>query len=759
MSSNFGLKIGIDGEREFKSALRDINQSFKVLGSEMNLVTSQFGKQDKSIEAITSRNKVLNKEIELQKDKVSTLERALKNSSDSFGENDKRTKAWQIQLNNANADLNKMEKELGDNNRALNTAGKEFDKAENEAGEFGDEVKKAGDKADDAGGRFKKLGRVVKGIGVAMASALAALGAASIAAGKALVDMTVDAAKYADEILTLSTVTGMSTDSLQAYKYAAELVDVSMETLTGSMSRQVKSMSSARDGSKAMSDAYGRLGVSVADSNGELRNAETVYWETIDALGKMTNETERDALAMQIFGKSARELNPLIAKGSEGIAELTDEAKRMGLVMDGDSLTALGNFDDSLQKLKSGIGGAKNMLGMVLLPQLQILADDGVGLLGNFTSGLQDAGGDWDKISDVIGSTIGGFVSMILENLPKIVQLGLDIVLSIVKAIAKNLPMIIDAAVSIVMTLIDGLIEVLPAITEGAILLVISLLNGILDALPMLVEAAIIMVVTLAQGIAKALPELIPKIVDAVILIVKTLIDNLDLILDAAMQLIVGLARGLVEALPRLMEALPKIIISIVDFIANNLPLIIELGIEIVIMLAKGLIEAIPLLLLQLPEIITAILTGLGKALVGIGQVGMDLIKGLWEGMLSMDKWLSDKVKGFFGGVVGGIKNLLGVKSPSTVFAGIGVNMGEGIGVGFLDAMKDVERDMQSAIPTDFDIDADVSGIYPQTASGSFKNLIEHSGIIQVRGIDNKNNLVGVVDIVMDQLRREARLL
>lgn len=166
-----------------------------------------------------------------------------------------------------------------------------------------------------------------------MGAALAAIGTAAVGAGKALVDMSVNSAAYADEILTASTVTGMSTDSLQAYKYAAELVDVSLDTLTGSMARNVRSMSSVRKGTGEIADAYRRLGVSITDANGNLRDSEAVYWETIDALGKVSNETERDALAMQIFGKSAQELNPLIAQGSAGIAELTEEAKRMGAVM------------------------------------------------------------------------------------------------------------------------------------------------------------------------------------------------------------------------------------------------------------------------------------------------------------------------------------------------------------------------------------------------------------------------------------------
>ena len=200
---NFGLKIGVEGEKEFKNALRDINQSFKVLGSEMNLVSSQFDKQDKSIEAVTARNKVLNKEIDAQKDKISTLEKALQNASDSFGENDKRTQAWVIQLNNAKAELNGMERELKQNEKTLDDVADELDDAEKQADQFGDELKDTGDKADDAGGRFQKLGGILKGIGAAMGAAFVAVGAAAVGAAKTLTDMTVSAAAYADEILTL----------------------------------------------------------------------------------------------------------------------------------------------------------------------------------------------------------------------------------------------------------------------------------------------------------------------------------------------------------------------------------------------------------------------------------------------------------------------------------------------------------------------------------------------------------------------------
>ncbi|QNO19541.1 phage tail protein [Caproicibacterium amylolyticum] len=704
MADDFGVRIGIEGEKAFKDALRDINQSFKVLGSEMQLVTSQFDKNDSSVQAVTARNAVLNKEIDQQKEKIETLRAALQNASDSFGENDRRTQNWQIQLNKAQADLNGMEKELQKNNSVLDNAGKEFDDAEKQANQFGNEITSASKQSEEASGRFDKLGGVVKGIGASLGVALAGIGAAAVGAGKSLVDASVNSAAYADEVLTLSDQTHVGTEALQAYQYAAELIDTPLETFTASMARNVRSMDSAAGGSKEVAAAYARLGVSIQDSNGHLRNGEDVYWSAIDALGQISNETERDALSMQIFGKSAQGLNPLIAKGSAGIKELTAEAQNMGAVMSGDQLNSLGKFDDTVQRLKSGAEAAKNVMGTVLLPQMQTLASSGVSLLGTFTKGLSNAGGDWTKISAAIAATIGGLTSSILAELPKVVQAGLDIVLSIGNAITANLPTIINSAVSIVMTLVQGLVSALPQITQGALQLVLSLVDGIIANLPQLVNAALTMVITLASGIGDALPKLIPAMIDAVLTIVNTLLNNMDQVLSAAFKIIEGLARGLINALPKLIDRLPQIIDSIVDFIVNNLPLIIETGVKIIIELAAGLIKAIPTLVAKLPQIISAMVSGFGKLLGAFSNIGNNIVSGIWQGISGMKDWIHAKVRDFFGGIVDSVKGLLGIHSPSAVFAGIGGFMAQGLGQGFSKAMNDVSADMQNSIPTNFNL-------------------------------------------------------
>ena len=199
MADNFGLKIGLEGEKEFKKALADINQSFKVLGSEMKVVQSQFGKNDDSVEALTARNQVLGKEIDAQKKKIETLRKALENASTSFGENDRRTQQWQIQLNNAQAALNNMERELDQNQRAIDSMGDEMRDAAQQTDKFGDEIDDAADKTDKASGKLEKVGSVLKGLAVTAGAAVAAAGAALAGLTKSFLDLAESTREYRED--------------------------------------------------------------------------------------------------------------------------------------------------------------------------------------------------------------------------------------------------------------------------------------------------------------------------------------------------------------------------------------------------------------------------------------------------------------------------------------------------------------------------------------------------------------------------------
>ena len=189
------------------------------------------------------------------------------------------------------------------------------------------------------------------------------------------------------------------------------------------------------------------------------------------------------------------------------------------------------------------------------------------------------------------------------------------------------------------------------------------------------------MIVSLAEGIASMLPDLIPLAIEAILNLVDTLINNIDLVIDAGIQLIIGLAEGLINALPILIEKIPILISKLVSALINNMPKLIEMGIQLVIQLAGGLIKAIPQLIVA----------------------GGQLLAGLFKGLLDPTT-IWNAVKGLFNGIVGGIKSLFGIHSPSTVFKDeVGKNLALGLGEGFSDTMDGVTAEMQDAIPTEFD--------------------------------------------------------
>lgn len=761
MADTFGLKIGLEGEKDFKKALAEINSTFKVLGSEMKLVESQFDKNDRSVESLTARNGVLEKSIEAQKQKIETLRAALENAATSFGENDKRTQAWQIKLNEAEAALNNMERELKDNNAALDDAAHEFDDAGDQADDFGEEVDDAGEEADDAGNKFEKLGSICKAAGAAIGAAFAAVSAAAVAAGKALVDMSKEGAAYADTVLTESTVTGIATDKLQEYMYAAELVDVSTDTLTKSMAKQIKSMKSAADGSKTMVAAYDQLGVSVTDANGNLRDSDTVYWEIIDALGKVENETERDALGMQLLGKSAQELNPLIEAGAERMNELGAQAREAGYVIDDDMLNAYGALDDQLQYLNVGATAAKNALGTVLLPVLTDLAGEGVELLGEFTNGILDANGDISKMGTVIQDVLPKAFNTILSYLPMIIELAGSLITAFADALCspETLNAILSAAGTVIESLVSGFLNNLPHLVESALAIVLSLCEFILspENIEELINAALQVVVTLASGICQALPELIPSVVQAVLTVVKTLLapENLGMLLDTVFSIIQSCAEGILDALPLIISALPEIIMGVVEFLTapGNIQKILQAALQLLGAILKAIPEIVISLAKAAPQLVETIGTALKNGLSSIKEIGKNLVKGLWDGIQSLASWLWNKVSGWISSIWDGICDFFGIHSPSKEMAWVGemlvrglagsiedngdqaVAAAEAMSEDIDDVMQGLAKDMQTALPTDFSVKGNIGSAIKDAATGTVQ-----SGMSLILNITNFNN-------------------
>ena len=472
-------KIKLDGEREYKAALAEIKSGLNVLKSELNLASEQFRDNADSVEALTKKNDILDRTILTQKEKIEQIEKALQSSASAYGEADERTNRWKTQLNNAQAELVKMERALKDNEDALQKAQREADGTTNAFGKLkkalsdtkeqgggikglfanlkeefsgNDEVMRGlGDALTDVAGKFgiqlpegaQKAVESLNGIhaGAALAvTGLALVAAAVVKAEKALISMTKESAAYVDNILTMSQTTGQSAEQLQEFSYATELLDVSMDTLQGSLTKLTNNMQNAINGTGDAKSAFEQLGISLTNADGSMRSANDVFYDTIDALGEVQNATERDALSMDIFGRSAQDLNPLIIQGSDTLKDYAKEAHDVGYVLDNEALEALGAVDDGFQRLQKTQESVKNQMAAEFAPYLTKALEDIRELIQKVGKALVESGA-----VDAFGSILESSVAL-LEPLGSLISAVLPALTAALKPIAQTVALIADTA-------------------------------------------------------------------------------------------------------------------------------------------------------------------------------------------------------------------------------------------------------------------------------------------------------------------------
>ena len=379
---NINTRFTLSGEKEYKQAISEIGSGMNVLNSEMRKVQSAYAQNADSVEALSAKNDVLGRKISTQTEKIEYLRAALQQSAEKYGEADKRTMQWQTSLNNAEADLNNLNNQFDENKKKIEESGKEM-------GNLGDVVNgltsKLGIQLPDSMKQSMNAMGSLDASSLALAGGFAAVATAIVKAEKALISMTKEAASNADDLLTLASVTGMTTDSVQELNYMADLTDVSMDRIKDSLKETTNKMQEAAAGTGDAYDAYQRLGVEITNADGSLRSAQDVFYDTIDALGEIKNQTERDALAMDLMSESAQELNPLIDLGGEKMRDYAQEAHDMGYVLDNDALKSLQGVDDAYSRLQNTQEGVKNQLAAEFAPYLEEF-------YGDVTSGIKYSG-------------------------------------------------------------------------------------------------------------------------------------------------------------------------------------------------------------------------------------------------------------------------------------------------------------------------------------------------------------------------------
>ena len=420
---NINTRFTLSGEKEYKQAISEIGSGMKVLDSEMRKVSSAYAQNADSVEALNAKNDVLGRKISTQTEKIEYLRAALQQSAEKYGEADKRTMQWQTSLNNAEAELNNLNNQLDENKQKIADSGKEM-------GNLGDVVNgltsKLGIQLPDSMKSSMNAMGSLDAQSLALAGGFAAVAAAIVKVEKAMISMTKESASFADNIITLSMQTGQSTQQLQEFAYASELIDVSVDTLQGSLTKLTNNMQDTMNGTGNAKASFEALGVSVTNADGSMRSANDVFYETIDALGQVKNETERDAMSMDIFGRSAQDLNPLIIQGSKTLKAYADEAHNMGYVLDDEALSALGAVDDAYQRLQKTQEGVKNQLAVEFAPYLEEFYGDVTTMVKDGGKAIKDSG-----IVDAFG--------MLLETVGDILNPMSDLSNNRVPALTKAL--------------------------------------------------------------------------------------------------------------------------------------------------------------------------------------------------------------------------------------------------------------------------------------------------------------------------------
>lgn len=574
-----GITIKIEGDtsplaKDLQSINKDITQTQRALKD----VEAALKLDPTNVELLAQKQQLLNKQIEQTSEKLE-LER-------QAGEDAKEA----LEIGNISAEeYATLQAEIVKTETSLNSLEGQANGTADELEQTGDAAKNAGEKAAESGANWEQMAAVIGGAAEAAVVAIAAVTAAVAATAAALADASIEAANYADDINTLSMTSGVATDTLQALQYGEDLLDVSTGTVSSAITKLIKAMGSAQDSETAWRESmdelnaalesgeltteayqeavdelgsasgFADLGINILDASGNLRDSEQVFWEVIDALGQISNETERDAAAMSIFGRSARELNPLIEAGSEGFRAVYEEAEAAGAIMSGEMLDAFTELDDTLSRLDQGTQAAKRALGSVLLPILNDLGGEGVNLINEFTNAVLDTNGDIEQLGAVIDTMVPQVIDLLNSYLPTLVELGFSIISTLAGSLLDNLPTILQSGTELLFSIAQGIIDHLSDLAPIIANLVVTLANFIISNLPTVISSAVEIVVAVVNGISQALPELIPAAVSCVEQIAVALIDSIDLLLPAALELMLALALGLVAAIPDLLACIPEI--------------------------------------------------------------------------------------------------------------------------------------------------------------------------------------------------------
>lgn len=696
-------QIILEGEKEYRSACKGINTSIREIGSEMKLATAEFGDNAESIDALTRKQDILKKSLEEQAKKAKAAEDALKKMRDGGIEpTNPAYQKMQTALNNTKADMVKIQKEIDDTSEKLKKSKIDWESV-------GDTVGKVG----------KAIGAGVAAMGAAIGAAAGAfLGLAEstrearVNMGKLETGFTTAGHSAEDAKKTYTELYGILGDDGQATEAAAHLAK---------LTKNEKELATWTD---IATGVYATFGDSLPIENlTEAANetaktgaitgglADALNWAGVSedefqaSLDKCSTEQERQALITKtlngLYSDAAekyREVNGDIIDAQKATASLNSAMAELGAIAE-PIVTKLKQLAaELLQQITPFVELIGNGLVGALTGAEGAAQQFTDGLLGMVTFAIQKLTEMLPTFINFAFQMIANIATGIAQALPTLVPSLVQLVADIVQVLIDNIPLLIDAALQLVTGLAQGIINAIPVLVAALPTLITSLIDGLLSSIPQIIQAGI----DLLTSLITALPEIIATIVAAIPEIINgiitALLENIPLIIQAGIDLLVALIQALPQIITTIVQAIPQIISGIVNALVQNIPQIIQAGVQLFVALVRNLPTIIAEIVKAVPQIVSGIVSAFGSLVGEMVKAGANLLHGLWEGISSAAGWLWEKVSGWASSLVDGIKNFFGIHSPSTVFAEIGTNMGEGVGVGFGESMNGVSADMTAAM-------------------------------------------------------------
>lgn len=706
--NRIGPKITLDGESDFKKAIADVNNSLRLLRSEAKKNTREFEQNKNELGFCTSQYSTLSRTMAEQRDKIRIIQAALETATQKFGANSEAVREWQIKLNYAKADLAETAKKVDD-------LGESWDKLEKEAGPKGvlehmadglndvrDKIDKFKDKINIFGKLRDKLTEVKEKLSIFKRN--------TDDAGDSLEKAGKKSVKFGDlikaNVISDVIVGGLKKVASACKSIAKGVVDFVKDSVSafGELEQNL-------GGSEAV---FGQYADSLVEKSREAYKnmgvAQSEYLATANVMGSLfqgsglsqqrsfeltTKAMQRATDVASIMGIDTKMALDSIAGAAKGNFTMMDN---LGVAMNATTLQAYAAGKGINFVWNKATNAEKAELAM------QMFFEKTKQYAGNFareaeetlTGSIGMAKSALQSLKENLGNSEADLAPMImnlLNSVQAVIRNAAPIVQQVVNAILEQAPLLLTTGAQMVNTLLDGLVANLAPILSGAVDVVFTLVDGIVANLDPIMQAAVTLVVVLVEALA----------------------DNLDKIINAAFTLVDSLVNALLrdDNLSKIINSAIKIVIELSAGLLANAPKLITAAAQLIGGLVKGLWDNRSLVVDAIKKVGRAMIDGL-KNLFGIHSpstvfagIGKNLLEGLWNGIQNMRDWLIRKIRSLGSAVTDALKVVLGIHSPSTVFRDqIGKNMALGVGVGFETTMRDVAKRMTDSIPMDVDINA-----------------------------------------------------